>query len=299
MLDSSRRKEFFTFTIKVIVTHSLTYFIFGLIMSNIFDYGRIFQQEIIKEYMRPIESTNVLAGPFLQPIRGLLFALGIWPLRTLILEKRYGWLILWNIIIIFGILSTPAAAPCSIEGVLYTRLPLWYHIMGLAEILLQTLVFSLILVWWDKQSLQRQAISQQSKLKRQFIYFAMTIMIACFAYVGYAIGGILSAMIAGVEIDIKGASVDFKGQMMFFVAFIINILSINFFSRKLIKGKLNYFITFIIFWIIETIVPIIYQYLFLDIMPFYLALILGFFPATIIVLSLFFNRDNLIELNLV
>lgn len=42
--------------------------------------------------------------------------------------------------------------PCSIEGVLNTRLPLWYHLIGLLEILLQILTFSIWLVWWEHQS---------------------------------------------------------------------------------------------------------------------------------------------------
>ncbi len=300
MIDKMKIKEFILFAFKVIIAHSITYFIFGLIMSNIFDYGELFQQEIIRDYMRPIDSSYILFGPFLQPIRGLLFAIGIWPIRTFVFDKKYGWLILWNIIIVFGILSTPAAAPCSIEGVLYSKLPVWYHLIGLPEILLQTLIFSLILVWWVKQKPKEQPLIQQSKVKRQFAYFIMAVMIACFAYVGYAIGGILSAKLAGFEINLKEAStsINIKSQLMFAVAFLINVISILLLSRIWLKNKINLYILFFVFWFIDTVVPLVYQLIFTHMMPLHLALLLGFFPAVIIVLSLFLNRKNMIELNL-
>ncbi len=300
MMDKSKLKEFLSFTFKVIVAHTVTYFIFGLLMSNIFDYGKLFEQDIIKDFMRPIDSAYILAGPFLQPIRGLLFAIGIWPIRSLILDKKRGWLILWNIIIIFGILSTPAAAPCSIEGILYTKLPLWYHLIGLPEILLQTLIFSLILVWWTKHKPDKQPVSQQTKAKRQFSYFIMAVMIACFAYIGYAIGGILSAKLSGFEINFKEASssVSIKSQLMFVVAFVVNIISVLWLSRLWLKNKLDLTKLFFIFWIIDTAVPLLYQAIFSYMMPLHLAMLLGFFPALIIVASLVFNRKNMIELDL-
>ncbi len=300
MIDKSKLKEFLSFTFKVIVAHTITYFIFGLLMSNIFDYGKLFEQDIIKDFMRPIDSAYILAGPFLQPIRGLLFAIGIWPIRSLILDKKRGWLILWNIIIIFGILSTPAAAPCSIEGILYTKLPLWYHLIGLPEILLQTLIFSLILVWWTKHKPDKQPVSQQTKAKRQFSYFIMAVMIACFAYIGYAIGGILSAKLSGFEINFKEASssVSIKSQLMFVVAFVVNIISVLWLSRLWLKNKLDLTKLFFIFWIIDTAVPLLYQAIFSYMMPLHLAMLLGFFPALIIVASLVFNRKNMIELDL-
>ena len=80
-------KDFWLFAFKVIVAHTLTYFLFGMIMSNLFDYGQIFEQDIIKDFMYPIGSTNVLLGPFLQPLRGLLFAIAIWPIRTIVFNK--------------------------------------------------------------------------------------------------------------------------------------------------------------------------------------------------------------------
>jgi hypothetical protein len=73
MKAQSNWKSFLDFALKVIVAHTATYFIFGIIMSNVFDYGEIFQRPIIRDYMIPMDEHNIVLGPFLQPVRGLIF----------------------------------------------------------------------------------------------------------------------------------------------------------------------------------------------------------------------------------
>lgn len=152
------------FAVRVIVLHMLTYFIFGILASNVFDYKEIFKQEVIRGYMLPMTERNMWLGPFLQPVRGLVFAIGVWPIRGLLLEKKRGWLILWGLLVTIGIISTPAAAPSSLEGMLFSRIPMWYHLLGLPEICLQTLVFSIWLVWWEQQTVKgAQPEAQQAE----------------------------------------------------------------------------------------------------------------------------------------
>jgi hypothetical protein len=282
-------KAFLRFTGRVVATHTLTYFIFGLIMSNVFHYGRLFQQDIIKDFMRPIDSSYVLAGPFLQPLRGLLFAIALWPIRNLILEKKHGWLILWNIFVMFGILSTPAAAPCSVEGVIYSKLPLWYHLIGLPEIMLQTLTFSLVLVWWDKRQYQKAESAQKRPSSPLLSEIVKAVMTGCFAYIGYAIGGILSAALAGIEVDMEAAAADLRTQMMFVVAFVVNVMAVFLISKQWLKGKISIWLIFALFWGIDTVVPLLYQLVFTAPSPLHMALLLGFFPAVIIAVSMRLN----------
>lgn len=109
-------KAFVSFAVKVIVVHTVTYFVFGLIMCNVFDYGCVYQQEIIRDFMQPIGSTGVFLGPILQPVRGLLYAVGLWPIWNTVLEKKHGWLTVWGIFVLVGILGAPAAAPSSMEA---------------------------------------------------------------------------------------------------------------------------------------------------------------------------------------
>jgi hypothetical protein len=259
----------------------------------VFDYGRLFQQEIIRDFMRPIDSPYVYAGPFLQPLRGLLLAIAIWPIRRVLLEGRFGWLILWNILVMVGILSTPAAAPCSVEGVIYSRLPLWYHLIGLPEILLQTLTFSVLLVWWWRRS-ETAADTTASRPAGLPAEILKAVMTACFAYVGYAIGGLLSVAFVratgggtpGAEIDIDAAASNLTIQMMFVAAFLVNTAAVFFVGRKHQAGRMLPWSIFALFWAIDTAVPWLYQALFLSPSPAHLALLLGFFPAVIIAVTM-------------
>jgi hypothetical protein len=275
----SNFKEFLGFAGKAALVQTITYFVFGLIMSNLFGYARLFQQEIIRDFMRPIDSPTTFFGPFIQPIRGLLFAIGLWPTRKIILESKRGWLILWGLFMIFGILGTPAAAPSSLEGVIYSRLPLWYHLIGLPEMMLQTLTFSLILVWWEKRKSQPGQPLWKSSFWADLL---KAVMIACFAYMGYAVGSLLSAVIAKVSIDMETAASDWKTQMMFVVAFVFNVLLILILSRRWVARKITLWQVFLLFWLVDTLVPVVYQWIFTSPMPLSLAILIGFFPALVI-----------------
>ncbi|HET7294642.1 MAG TPA: hypothetical protein VFM88_19630 [Vicinamibacteria bacterium] len=286
-------RPFGAFALKVVVVHTLTYFAYGLILSHVFDYGRLFQQEVIRDFMRPIDSPYVYAGPLLQPIRGLLFAIAIWPLRAVILASRHGWLILWNILVMVGILSTPAAAPCSVEGVIYSKLPLWYHLIGLPEILLQTLTFSVLLMWWWRRSeaTSQARVARPPGLPAELVKAAMT---ACFGYIGYAIGGLLSVALvrtAGggepdADIDIEAAASNLTIQMMFVAAFLVNTIAVFVIGRRHQAGRFPLLAVFAVFWAVDTAVPWLYQALLLSPSPAHLALLLGFFPAAIICLTM-------------
>ena len=289
-------KTFPAFALKVIVAHMATYFIFGIIMSNVFDYGAIFQREIIRDYMIPMDDHNIVLGPFMQPIRGLIFAIGLWPLRGFLIEKKRGWLTLWGLLITIGILSTPAASPGSIEGMLYSKIPMWYHLMGYPEILLQTLVFSIWLVWWERQTLagHEAAAKKENPLVTEIV---KSIMTACFAYIGYAVGGLLLAAMANANaastgadpIDIEAAGANFKMQFMFVVAFVVNSLTVFWIARRRVVNRMNLWMAFLIFWLIDAFVPWFYQTVVFGSSFIPTALLLGLFPAVIIPFSIRMN----------
>jgi hypothetical protein len=289
-------KTFLAFALRVIIAHTLTYFIFGMIMSNVFDYGEVFKREIIRDYMLPMDEHNVLAGPFLQPIRGLIFAIGLWPLRGLLIEKKRGWLILWGLLVTIGILSTPAAAPGSIEGILYSRLPMWYHLIGYPEIMLQTLVFSIWLVWWERQSIKTHEV-QAKEGNPQVAEIVKAIMTACFAYIGYAVGGLLLAFMANARatatgtggVDIEAAGANFQMQFMFVIAFIVNAIIVFWIARRWQANRITLWAIFLLFWFIDALVPWLYQTFVFGSSFIPTAIMLGFFPALIIAVSIRLN----------
>lgn len=296
MKAQSNWKTFLAFALKVIVAHMATYFIFGIIMSNVFDYAEIFQREIIRDYMLPMDAHNIVLGPFMQPVRGLIFAIGLWPLRGFLIEKKRGWLTLWGLLVTIGILSTPAASPGSIEGMLYSKLPMWYHMMGYPEIILQTLVFSIWLVWWERQTLaNRETVAKkENPLVTEIVKAIMT---ACFAYIGYAVGGLLLAAMAnasaastGAEpIDIEAAGANFKMQFMFVVAFVANVIAVFWAARRWLAGRMKLWIVFLLFWLVDSFVPWLYQTLVFGSSFIPTAILLGLFPAVIIAISIRMN----------
>jgi hypothetical protein len=289
-------KTFLAFALRVIIAHMATYFIFGIIMSNVFDYAEIFKREIIRDFMIPFDEHNITYGPFLQPIRGLIFAIGLWPIRSLLIEKKRGWLILWGLLVTIGILSTPAAAPSSLEGIVYSKIPMWYHLMGLPEITLQTLLFSIWVVWWERQT-EKSPELETKKENPLAADIMKAIMAACFAFIGYAVGGLLMVAIAnanaasaGTEpIDIEATGMNFKMQFMFVIAFIVNTIAVFWIARRWQANHMTLWVVFLLFWLIDAIVPWLYQTIVFGDSFIPGVLMLGFFPAIIIALSIKMN----------
>jgi hypothetical protein len=133
---------------KTIVTHTVTYFIMGLLASTILDYPRFFAESSLNLMMRPTSDPWVMAGPLFQPIRGFLFGIIFYLLREPFFGAQNGWLIIWSVLVVVGIIGTFGPAPGSLEGMLYTVFPLWVHLRGLPEVLLQSLFLSLIVRYW-------------------------------------------------------------------------------------------------------------------------------------------------------
>lgn len=98
--------------------------------------------------MRPTSDPWVMAGPLLQPVRGVVFALAFYPLRNVLFGRRRGWLMPWWLLLALGVLSTFGPAPGSVEGLIYTIIPPMAQVLGLREVLLQSLLFSVVLSYW-------------------------------------------------------------------------------------------------------------------------------------------------------
>jgi len=142
---------FTTFAWRVLSLHMLTYFLVGLAAFLVFDYRQAFETTELRYLMRPTTSPWVAAGPALQIFRGILFAVILYPLAAYILSRKDSVLLLWSLFIGFAILGTAGPSPGSLEGILYTKLPISLHLMGLPEVILQTLLFSAGLVLWCRK----------------------------------------------------------------------------------------------------------------------------------------------------
>jgi hypothetical protein len=137
-----------TLSFKTIVVHTVTYMVAGITAYTLADYETVYAQPPLSNFMRQTSSPWVMAGPLFQPIRGLIFALALYPLREVIFTRKNGWLILWWLLVALGILSTFGPAPGSIEGMVYTIIPPLSQLLGLWEVLAQALLLASLLFYW-------------------------------------------------------------------------------------------------------------------------------------------------------
>lgn len=138
--------RFGRFVFRVTCCHVATYAAAGVVASQLFDYATLFQSEGFAAFMRPLDSRWVAAGPGLQVFRGVLFGVVLFPFRHVFLAEPNGWLKLWGLFLGLAILGTAGPAPGSIEGFIFTTLPPSRQLLGLVEVVVQTLAFSLVLV---------------------------------------------------------------------------------------------------------------------------------------------------------
>lgn len=146
MADSE--PSFATLALKTIVVHSITYFVCGVLAFYGLDYAHKFAEPGVREVMRQTSEPIVMAGPLFQPIRGLLFAIAFYPIRSAIFGRKHGWLAMWLLLLVLGILNTFGPSSGSIEGMVYTTIPILSQISGLSEVVSQSLLLSIILCYW-------------------------------------------------------------------------------------------------------------------------------------------------------
>ncbi len=170
---------FFGLTFKTIIVHTVTYFAMGLLALAFLEYGTAFAEPITREYMRQVDEPIVALGPALQFIRGILFAIAFYPLREILFGRKNGWLIIWLLLVTLGILSTFAAAPGSVEGLIYTKMPVSLQISGWLEIVTQALLLSAILYYWVNHPKQKWLA---------WVLGAIYVLVIIFSILGFVMG---------------------------------------------------------------------------------------------------------------
>ncbi len=141
-------KEIAIFTWRITAAHTITYFIVGLLAMYLLDYKKIFAAGDLGLFMRPTDSAVVALGPGLQIIRGLIFTLALWPFKSVFLFEEHGWLKLWILFIGLSILSTFGPSMGSIDGMIYTKIPIQQQILFLPELVIQSLLLSFSIFFW-------------------------------------------------------------------------------------------------------------------------------------------------------
>lgn len=153
MITKETTTSFWGFLGRTIVAQLVTYFFMGVLTVwagvHIYAYYGANPDPLFTALQRPIESPLVIAGPLFQILRAAIFAVALYPFRSIFLERKWGVISLWGLFLALAIFAPAGEAPGSIEGVVYTNLPPLFHLIYLPEIVIQTLAFSWLLVTWD------------------------------------------------------------------------------------------------------------------------------------------------------
>jgi len=138
--------RFLPLAAKTSVCHTLTYFFIGALAAHFLNYAESMARP--DSGMRHMTDPLVIAGPLFQPLRGLVFALVFYPLRGCLFGKKNGWLLMAWMLIALGILSTFGPVPGSMEGMVYTTVPIRSQLTGWLEIVTQAILLSALLCYW-------------------------------------------------------------------------------------------------------------------------------------------------------
>ena len=133
---------------RTIISHTVTYFATGVIAAILLDYSTRMIRPDIAPIIRKINDPILIAGPLFQPFRAVLLAIVFYLLRDVLFSNRKGWLIMWCMLVVIGILTPFSASWGGIEGMIFFNLPLWDHMVGWPEVFSQTLLLSVILTYW-------------------------------------------------------------------------------------------------------------------------------------------------------
>jgi hypothetical protein len=133
---------------RTIISHTVTYFAIGVIAAILFGYTTRMIRPDVAPIIRKITDPILIAGPLFQPFRAALLAIVFYLLRDVLFSNRKGWLIMWCMLVVIGILTPFSASWGGIEGMIFFNLPLWDHIVGWPEVFSQTLLLSVILTYW-------------------------------------------------------------------------------------------------------------------------------------------------------
>ncbi|HLO14420.1 MAG TPA: hypothetical protein VK206_06305 [Anaerolineales bacterium] len=135
--------------VKTMVSHTITYFLVGVLAFFTLNYAKtVYSDPSVAASSRPTSDPMVMAGPLFQPIRGLLFGVVFYLLRESFFRRSRGWLILWVTLVVIGIIGQFTGGLGSIEGLVYSRVPVPYQLLLLPEVFIQTFLLSALLFYW-------------------------------------------------------------------------------------------------------------------------------------------------------
>ena len=145
---NSPQPPFRSILYRTIISHTVTYFATGVVASILLGYATRMIRPDVAPIIRKMTDPILMASPLFQPFRAALLAIVFYLLRDVLFRNRKGWLVMWCMLVVIGILTPFSASWGGIEGMIFFNLPIWDHIVGWPEVFSQTLSLSVILTYW-------------------------------------------------------------------------------------------------------------------------------------------------------
>lgn len=265
------------FILKTTGIHILTYILCGIIFSTIFSYNSLFSINGVEGFMKGVGGVSTLLGPLVQVIRGILFGVVLLLFKDTFMGKKYGWLKLWAILSIIGIINTPAPAPFSIEGIVYTKLPLEFHLKVAPEILIQTLLFSYLLAKPAKKRNIKFIEDNKNELVSAIVCMVL-----------FSLSGIVLAFIKGI--DIKSSVGDIGAFGVMFIASVSTFFISKYYAK--IESKFKDIIAILSLYFLLGILPYIYNLITNSPFNTNLTLLINIVPTAIVLWVIKINYKN-------
>lgn len=146
--ESMSLKAFSYFAARVVIVHTVTFFIAGWIALAL-QWAGIYGGEAVQFYLRDPNSQYVQM--WLIPaeiLRGILLAIAFYPFLGRIMEmKHWGWLAVASAYLLIGEIGIG-----TIENIVYTNLPASFLLSTVPEAVLEALLFGYFLVLWQRRA---------------------------------------------------------------------------------------------------------------------------------------------------
>lgn len=265
MTTSTKTNTNTSFIFKVTAIHVLTYIICGMIFCVLFNYKELMALDnAVYFFKQDVQSISI--GPVIQIIRGFLFGLVLLLFRDSYENKKYGWLRLWLIMVVIGIINTPSTSPGSIEGLIYTQLPLELVIKGMPEILIQTLLFSILVT------------APKNKFAIPYKW-RKTLITAVIAAIGFSLSGIVLTVV----LDKNPLEVGFSDPVAFVVMFvavvIVGLMTLWYINQR---GKMASILYYAVCYLALAVLPTIYNIYVDSELQSYWSLLISALPVLVI-----------------
>ncbi len=164
---------------RITAIHIFTYIISAIIFAIVFDHSELFRKGITSYYMKDYGSVSIITGPFIQLLRGILYGVVLLLTKNSFINRKYGYLKLWIVMLILGLFNPLTISPGSIMGMVYTQLSLEFHIKTAIEVAVQSLLFAVMVA---KPSCFKMKVTLAPK-----VVFALTILLALGLFISIGI----------------------------------------------------------------------------------------------------------------